>query len=412
MWIILKPRASTLRSQASEGKSEGSNMKPWRVLRVTTNPTLSSSSPVPLHNQPLLFRYTPHPAVNVKTAHHTPSSPPTSRLYQSSAHLHPANSCRLLTTKGPSTTASMSTSSPTNASPLPSIPLTIPSHLSLTPTDLHSFAPYTSWLRTLTHSLSLQHASPTHPFHAAPYALRHVTVQAVDRFGGGRIGFVKLVAEVANDAGEKLPGAVFLRGGSVAMMLVLSAEDGGDGERGGGRPRRHAPRPDDDKYVLLTVQPRVAAGSLAFAELPAGMLDGGGNFAGAAAREIEEETGLVVRAEELVDMTALALAPAPGGPGGPEDALEREQEQERLRPAMYPSPGACDEFMPVFLHERSVPRAALEEWAGKLTGLREHGEKITVKVVRLAELWREGARDGKTLAAWGLYEGLRREGRI
>ena len=31
--------------------------------------------------------------------------------------------------------------------------------------------------------------------------------------------FVKLRAEVSNDAGEKLPGSVFLRGGSVAMLF-------------------------------------------------------------------------------------------------------------------------------------------------------------------------------------------------
>lgn len=38
-------------------------------------------------------------------------------------------------------------------------------------------------------------------------------------FGSSKIGFVKLKAEIANDADEHLPGAVFLRGGSVAMMV-------------------------------------------------------------------------------------------------------------------------------------------------------------------------------------------------
>jgi hypothetical protein len=79
---------------------------------------------------------------------------------------------------------------------------------------------------------------------------------------------------------------------------------------------------------------------------------------------------------------------------------------------MYPSPGACDEYMQIYLHERRVPREQLGEWAGKLTGLREHGEKITLKLVRMQDLWKEGARDAKCLAAVALWEGLRREGKI
>jgi ADP-sugar diphosphatase len=35
-----------------------------------------------------------------------------------------------------------------------------------------------------------------------------------------------------------------------------------------------------------------------------------------------------------------------------------------------------------------------------------------LKVVRLGDLWKEGARDAKTLSAWALYCGLKREGRI
>ena len=58
-------------------------------------------------------------------------------------------------------------------------------------------------------------------------------------------------------------------------------------------------QPDDlpknsqaEKHVLLTVQPRVPAASLAFSELPAGMVDDSGTFAGTAAREIKEELGI------------------------------------------------------------------------------------------------------------------------
>jgi ADP-sugar diphosphatase len=37
------------------------------------------------------------------------------------------------------------------------------------------------------------------------------------------------------------------------------------------------------------------------------------------------------------------------------------------------------------------------------------GEKITVRILDYEQLWKVGARDAKTLAAWGLYEALKRE---
>ena len=161
-------------------------------------------------------------------------------------------------------------------------------------------------------------------------------------------------------------------------------------------------RPDseDEKQVILTLQPRVPAGSLALAELPAGMLDDSGAFAGGAAKEIEEETGLQIPAEELISLTDLALPKA------------QSEQDERLQQGVYPSPGGCDEFVPLFLWQKRVPRDTLKQWEGKLTGLREHGEKITLKLCPIDKLWMEGGRDAKALAGWALYEGLRREEKI
>lgn len=162
-------------------------------------------------------------------------------------------------------------------------------------------------------------------------------------------------------------------------------------------------QPDDvpsdsekDKHVILTLQPRIPAGSLSFAEIPAGMLDDSGSFAGGAAKELAEETGLEIQQDELLDMTALALEDDPQAKSG-----------EQLHKAMYPSAGGCDEFIPIFLYQKRIPRSQLQDWQGKLTGLRDHGEKITLKVVRLEDLWREGARDSKALAAYALYQGLK-----
>src|SRR5690606_7003084 len=136
-------------------------------------------------------------------------------------------------------------------------------------------------------SLSLQ-SDPSHPFNTDPYALRSITVQSHDRFGS-KIGFLKLSASITNSAGERLPGAVFLRGPSVAMLVILVPDD-------------VDPVPDSslgERYVVLTVQPRVPAGSLAMVELPAGMVDDG-TFVGAAAKEIHEELGLEIDQKDLV----------------------------------------------------------------------------------------------------------------
>lgn len=157
----------------------------------------------------------------------------------------------------------------------------------------------------------------------------------------------------------------------------------------------------DERYVVLTVQPRVPAGSLSFVELPAGMVDDSGSFAGAAAKELKEECGIEIHEDELTCLSELAGA-----------GRATEGEEEGLAEAMFPSAGGCDEFITIYSHERRVSRGQLKEWSGKLTGLREEGEKITLKIVPMGELWREGARDAKCLAAVALWEGLRREGKV
>ena len=271
-----------------------------------------------------------------------------------------------------------------------------PIHLvdGLTQYQLLAYPAFSAWSNALCSSLSKQ-SDPTHGFHKSPYQLRKITIQAVDWFGTGphkRLGFIKLIADISNDAGESLPGSIFMRGGSTAILLILQPDDVPSDQ-------------ESEKYALLTVQPRPAAGTLGFAEIPAGMLDDSGTFAGAAAKEIEEETGILVREEDLVDMTQLVMLETDENNDGVEIGGSLQQ-------GVYASPGGCDEFMPIFLYEKRMSRGELEGFQGKLTGLRVEGERITLKVVKLEDLWKEGARDGKTLAAWALYQGLKREGKI
>ncbi|KAI1392509.1 uncharacterized protein F4822DRAFT_425714 [Hypoxylon trugodes] len=274
----------------------------------------------------------------------------------------------------------------------PNIPVKLPEGLS--EEKLLAFSPFNNWVKTLTNSLSLQRTNTSHPFHTDPYALRSVTIQSFDLFGRApnqRLGFLKLTAEVSNDAGETLPGSIFLRGPSVAMLVILVPDD----------VQNESNSDYGERYVVLTVQPRIPAGSLEFVELPAGMVDEGGTFAGTAAQEIREELGLEIPASELRCLSDMAITEESGVKG-----------EEGLPFAMYPSAGGCDEHIPIYMHERRVPRDTLKEWTGKLTGLRDHGEKITLKLVPMKDLWREGARDAKCLAALALWEGLRRESKL
>lgn len=252
----------------------------------------------------------------------------------------------------------------------------------LTKEQLLAFRPFTDWLKTLQNSFDQQKFSH-HTFHQEPFSLRHIKIQAFDRFDpAGRIFFMKLFATVTNEAGEFVSGVVFLRGGSVAILMILRPND----------------KPDE-RWVIMTEQPRVAAGSLQFMEIPAGMLDDSKNFAGSAARQIAEEVGLNIKWKELKNMTELAT--------------QGRKVPEKLSNAMYPSPGGCDEFISIFLWEKEWPRLQLENLRNKLQGDpgdRAKKEKIIVRLMNYDDLLEVGSRDGKTLAAWSLYEYLKRTG--
>lgn len=202
------------------------------------------------------------------------------------------------------------------------------------------------------------------------FRIRSIFFQSVDFVGqppNRRVIFIKFKADVIDDRGHKLPGIVFLRGGAVAMLVVLRCEG--------------------EEYVVLTQQPRLATGNFAFPEIPAGMLDGSGNFSGVAAKEIAEETGITIRVEDLVDMTAMVY-------------------DERWK-GIYLSVGLCDEFLRFFLYRKDVTREELEDISGRLTGLRSEGEIITLKVVPITYVLFETP-DAKTLVAIALYNAVRR----
>ena len=262
----------------------------------------------------------------------------------------------------------------------PSIPVTVGDGIDIDEKRLMAFPAFDNWLRRLKTNLEMQD-TPGHTYEKDPWRLTGIKIHSVTIFPNGNIGFMTIEALMKNN-NHPLDRVIFLRGGSVAVLMIL-------------RPKETPA----ERYVILTEQPRVGACSTAFLEIPAGMLDDkSGDVKGKAIQEIEEETGLKVRTAELIDMTALAL--------------EQTETKEDLQPAMYPSPANLDEYIPLLLWEKELDRKEIEELRGKLTGERAKDELITLRVREYDVLWKEGARDAKTLAAWALYEGLNGEGKI
>jgi ADP-sugar diphosphatase len=193
------------------------------------------------------------------------------------------------------------------------------------------------------------------------FDVRSIHIQSVDMFGP-RVGFIKLKADVVGENGKFIPGIVFMRGGSVGILPVFMCK---------GR-----------SYAVLTVQPRVPTGRFDFVEIPAGMLDGSGNFGGVAAKELQEELALTINEAELTDLSAFA-----GHKGG-----------------FFPSPGGSDETIRLFSLCKEVGEDELSSMNGRCTGLLEEGEQITLKIVPLEDLWT--IPDGKTIVAYTLYQKL------
>lgn len=169
-----------------------------------------------------------------------------------------------------------------------------------------SFSPFLAWRDKFAKSLTDE------------IVINQVTIQDIDFFGQ-RIGFMKFLVDVTWLDGKKLPGIVFCRGSSVACLVLVSTPA------------------DSTKWVVLVDQPRIPIGSMSSLELPAGMVDPGSGFAGAAAQELQEECGMIIAESEMVAL------------GGP----------------LVPSGGGCDETIQIFLVEKVVSEEELKDLKGR-----------------------------------------------
>ena len=254
---------------------------------------------------------------------------------------------------------------------------------------VRSFPALLAWIAQMKKSLQLQRDDPSHRFHNEPYQLHSVAVLSTDMFGP-RIGFMRIQADVRNSEDPKsaLPGIALLRGASVGMLVILTPDDVAEDA--------------NERYAFLTIQPRIPGGSLAFAELPAGMADEEGNLKFVAVKELKEELGLTFNTQQLISLGEFAEQASKSNTS----ALS-----EDLPFAMFPSVGGSDEYVQLFATEIQVTRKQITEWNGKYTGEAQEGEKITTKIVHLDDMWKVAVRDSKALVAkflWDQYEAQRK----
>ncbi|KAF9434301.1 hypothetical protein BGZ76_008242 [Entomortierella beljakovae] len=211
---------------------------------------------------------------------------------------------------------------------------------------------------------------------SASVKVNKIEVKNVDYFGP-RIGFVNLAIDAELiESGQKAPGYVFMRGGAVAVLLII---------------RSMNPSGSISEYVILTKQARLSIPSFDFPEIPAGMLDDSGDFAGKCADELKEECGIILEHDKLIDMTQLAYGSDWNG--------------------VYPSAGGCDEFLRLFVSCKEMGWSELQALDGRLGGLRDHGENITLKLVELKNAYKV-APDAKLLSALALFDALKADGKI
>ncbi len=161
----------------------------------------------------------------------------------------------------------------------------------------------------------------------------------IRRRQNGEVLFAMLEVDADTPEGDKIPPALFLKGHAASMLVCLIDKD------------------TREKFVVLVKQRRIADGSQTY-EHPAGMVDASDAPDDVAAREIGEEIGLTVTANELT----------------------------RLNPHVwFPSTGTSDEGMHFFFIEREMSRDEIMAFHLKNMGNQSEYERITSVVATLPE---------------------------
>ncbi|MCK8492179.1 NUDIX hydrolase [Spirosoma sp. RP8] len=161
----------------------------------------------------------------------------------------------------------------------------------------------------------------------------------IRRRHNGKVLFAMLEVDADTPEGDKIPPALFLKGHAVCMLVALIDKE------------------TKQKYVVLVRQRRIADGSHTY-EHPAGMVDASDAPDEVAARELGEEIGLTVTADELTKLNSQLC---------------------------YPSTGTSDEAMHYFYVEREMSHDEIMSFHHKDMGNQSEHERITTVVTSLPE---------------------------
>ncbi len=154
---------------------------------------------------------------------------------------------------------------------------------------------------------------------------------ATVRKPNGEVLFTFLKMEAVDPEGHFLPSSVFIRGHFVSVVTCLKDKD------------------TQERFYLLVKQRRVGTGGF-FYEHPAGMCDSETDPYKVAIKEVEEETGLKIKQEDLFSLYDKIL---------------------------YSSPGLLDEAGYFFGCEISLSRNEIQNFQNKTTGDTSEHEHIT-----------------------------------
>ena len=193
------------------------------------------------------------------------------------------------------------------------------------------------------HEESLQDA-PKFRFWKSQMEANGLKINAIKDFyirrrHNGEVLFAMLEVDADTPEGDKIPPALFLKGHAVSMLVCLIDKD------------------TRQKFIVLVKQRRIADGSQTY-EHPAGMVDADDAPDEVAARELGEEIGLTVTADELTKLNARVW---------------------------HPSTGTSDEGMHFFFLEKEMSRDEIMSFHLKNMGNQAEFERITSIVATLPE---------------------------
>jgi len=155
----------------------------------------------------------------------------------------------------------------------------------------------------------------------------------------GQVLFSTLLLDATTPEGDKMLPICFLKGVVVSVLVCLIDEATGE------------------KYNLLVRQRRICNGDYIFEQV-AGMLDNDDDIHEVAVREVAEETGIEIAAEQVI-------------------LLNEEP--------LFPSTGTSDECMYFFYCELTLPREKIFSYHALETGLAEENERIYTHVATFPE---------------------------